>query len=158
MNAGQHEFDLRGVAGQLSEKPFSAPDLAPDVAKRLNTERYAWLTTVAGSGMPTPMLVWFRFDGDVVTVYSQPRAARVTHVFEHPDVSVHLESDGVGSDLVILGGHAAVTAEGVDPRTDEAFWAKYHVEADVIGVQELIASYSTRITITPTTVWTTIPQ
>lgn len=157
MNSSDDGLDFRGVAGQLTEKSFSTIDLAPDIAKRLTTERYAWLTTVAQSGMPTPMLVWFRFDGETVTVYSQPRATRVTHVFEHPEVSLHLESDGIGSSLVIVGGRAVVTAEGVDPRADDDFWAKYHVEAEISGVGDAIASYSTRITITPTQVWTTIP-
>lgn len=158
MQAGEHELDLRGSSGQVSETPFDADRLSTDVVKRLTGERYAWLTTVNGAGMPVPMLVWFHFDGSTLTVYSQPRAARVTHIFEHPAVSLHLESDGVGSDLVIVGGNAAVTAQWVDPRDDHRFWAKYHLEADLTGLSETIAKYSTRITITPATVWTTSPQ
>lgn len=158
MESAEHELDLRGSSGQVSETPFVGDDLPAEVVKRLNTERYAWLTTVEKSGMPVPMLVWFRFDGATLTVYSQPRAARVTHIFGHPEVSLHLESDGVGSNLVIIGGRAAVTAEWVDPRTDAEFWAKYHVEAGVTGLSDAIGRYSTRITVTPTTIWTTSPQ
>lgn len=145
------------MSGHLTEKPFSAIDVAPEVAKRLTRDRYAWLTTVDASGTPVPMLVWFRFDGATVTVYSQPHASRITHVFAHPQVSLHLESDGIGSSIVIIGGRAAVTAEGVDPRVDTEYWAKYHVEATVSGLGDAIGSFSTRITITPTTVWTTHP-
>ncbi|MGV0993301.1 MAG: pyridoxamine 5'-phosphate oxidase family protein [Mycobacterium sp.] len=149
--------DFRGLSGQLTELPFTTISLSEDIHKRLVTARYAWLTTIASSGIPTPMLVWFRFDGKTLTVYSQPRAARITHVFQHPEVSLHLESDGTGSSLVIIGGTAAVTAEGVDPRDDREFWAKYHVEAEITGIGEAIQSFSSRITITPTTLWTTIP-
>lgn len=137
--------------------PFSPGDLAPGIAERLVRERYAWLTTVDGSGMPVPTLVWFRFDGTSLTVYSQPHSDRVTQVFEHPQVSLHLESDRLGSGLVIVGGRAAVTAEGVDPRDDREYWAKYHVEAEVSGLSEAIASFTTRITIAPTIIQTTVP-
>lgn len=107
--------------------------------------------------MPTPTLVWFRFDGSAVTVYTPPHSGRITDVFEHPEVSLHLESDGVGSGLVIIGGRAVVSAEGVDPREDKDYWAKYHLEAEISGLTEAITGFSARITITPTTVWTTIP-
>jgi PPOX class probable F420-dependent enzyme len=150
-------IESRGATGHLTERPFTADGLAEAVLNRLTRDRYGWLTTVAKSGMPVPMLVWFRIDGVTVTVYSQPHANRITHIFEHPDVSLHLESDGAGSDIVIIGGRAAVTAEGVDPREDTKYWAKYHVEADVSGLSDAIGSFSTRITITPTTIWTTHP-
>lgn len=152
-----HIPDQRGLSGQLTESAFTDTVVSDDIRKRLSIERYAWLTTVDRSGVPTPTLVWFRFDGKSVTVYSHPRAARVTHIFEHPQVSLHLESDGTGSSLVIAGGTAAVTAEGVDPREDREFWAKYHVEAEMTGLAEAIGTYSSRISITPTTLWTTIP-
>ena len=50
-----------------------------------------------------------------------------------------------------------MTAEGVDPRDDNEFWAKYHMEAEALGLGDAIASYSVRITITPTTLRTTFP-
>lgn len=156
VGAAENEFDFRGLAGQVTEIPFTATDLPSKIAKKLKHDRYAWLTTVAPTGIPVPMLVWFGFDDTHLTVYSQPRSSRVTHVFEHPEVSLHLDSDGVGSGLIIIGGSAAVTAEAVDPREDENFWAKYHVEAEALGLTTAIASYSARITITPKTLWTTL--
>lgn len=156
MGSVEDDFDARGLGGQVSEMHFSADTLPHGIHKRLNHDRYAWLTTVDPSGMPAPMLVWFRFESDIVTVYSQPRSRLVTHVFEHPRVSLHLESDGLGSGLIIVGGTAAVTAERVDPREDKHFWAKYHVEADALGLKDAIGSYSARITISPTTLWTTL--
>ena len=153
---GDDGGDFRGLAGQLNESPFVPHDLPHRILKRLTHNRYAWLTTVASDGTPVPTLVWFLFDTTGLTVYSEPRSDRVTHIFEHPRVSLHLESDGFGSDLVIMSGTAAVTAEGADPREDKKFWAKYHVEADATGLGRAIAAYSSRITITPTTLWTTL--
>lgn len=147
--------DFRGVAGQVTEHAFSPTDLPSDIIKKLKHERYAWLTTVAPNGIPVPMLVWFLFDGTELTVYSQPRTSRVTHVFEHPEVTLHLDSDGIGSGLLIVAGRAAVTAEGIDPRADDDYWGKYHVEAAALGLNDAIAAYSARITIKPTTLWTT---
>ena len=157
MNSTDDELDFRGVGGHLTETPFSATDLTREITKKLQRDRYAWLTTVAPTGVPSPMLVWFGFDGTDFTVYTQPHASRVTQVFQHPEVSLHLESDGFGSGIVIIGGKAAVTAEGVDPRDDNEFWAKYHMEAEALGLGDAIASYSVRITITPTTLRTTFP-
>ena len=150
------ELDSRGVAGHVTEMPFRPTDLSDEIVRKLKRERYAWLTTVAPTGVPAPMLTWFFFDGADFTVYSPPRASRVTHVFEHPEVTLHLESDGIGGGIVLVGGRAAVTAEGVDPRDDRDYWAKYHLEADLLGLGETISSHSVRITIAPTTLLTTL--
>jgi PPOX class probable F420-dependent enzyme len=156
MTSVDSELDSRGVAGHVTETPFHATDLSDEITRRLKRERYAWLTTVAPTGVPAPMLMWFCFDGTDFTVYSPARASRVTHVFEHPEVTLHLESNGIGGGIVIVGGKATVTAEGVDPRDDREFWAKYHVEAELLSLGEAISSHSTRITITPTTLLTTL--
>lgn len=153
----RERLDFRGAGGHVTEKPFAATDISEDVLKRLTTARYAWLTTVSKSGAPAPMLVWFRFDDQTLIVYSEPHAPRITHLSAHPQVSLHLESDGLGRRLLIVGGTAAVTAEAVDPREDREFWAKYHVEAESTGLTEAMAGYSSRITIVPTHLWTTLP-
>ena len=113
MSTQDEELEFRGLSGRLVESPFTGTSVSDDINKRLSTARYAWLTTVDRSGIPVPTLVWFRFDGKSVTVYSPPRASRITHIFEHPQVSLHLESDGTGSRLIVAGGHAAVTAEAL---------------------------------------------
>jgi PPOX class probable F420-dependent enzyme len=156
MTSVDSALDPRGVAGQVTEIPFRATDLSDEIIRKLKRERYAWLTTVAPTGVPVPMLTWFCFDGASFTLYSPARASRVAHVSERPEVSLHLESDGIGGGIVAVGGEAAVTAEGVDPRDDREFWAKYHVEADLVGLGEAISSHSVRITITPATLLTTL--
>lgn len=156
MTSVDSALDSRGVAGHVTEMPFRTTDLSDEITRKLKRARYAWLTTVAPSGVPVPTLTWFCFDGANFTLYSPARAGRVAHVFKHPDVNLHLESDGIGGGIVAIGGRAAVTAEGVDPRDDKEFWAKYHVEAELLGIGEAIVSHSVRITITPTTLLTTL--
>ncbi len=111
-------------------------ELTQEVSGRLASDHYGWLTTVAKSGQPVPRLIWFYFDGADLTVYSMPKAAKVAHILQRPHVSLNLDSDGNGGE-------------------DEPYWAKYRDDAAKFGLTEAMASYSTRLKITPTRVWTT---
>jgi PPOX class probable F420-dependent enzyme len=112
--------------------------------------------TVAKSGQPVPRLVWFYFDGNEVTVYSEPNAAKVRHIKAHPRVSLNLDSDGNGSGIIVVGGNAGVDAEGADPLQDERYVAKYGEYAASLGFsKEFLAAYNTRLTISIDKVWTT---
>ncbi len=129
--------------------------LTPEVTDRLIDGHYAWLTTVAKSGQPVPKLIWFFFDGVALIVYTEPTSAKVGHVRRHPQVSLNLDSDGNGGGIVVVGGTAAVDAEGVDCRNDELYWAKYKATADQFGLTDSMANYSTRLRIAIDKVWTT---
>jgi PPOX class probable F420-dependent enzyme len=130
-------------------------ELTQEVSSRLTSDHYGWLTTVAKSGQPVPRLIWFYFDGAKLTVYSMPQAAKVAHIKAHPQVSLNLDSDGNGAGIIVIGGIATVDATGVDGREDQPYWAKYAEDAKAFGLTEAMGSYSTRLTITPTKVWTT---
>jgi PPOX class probable F420-dependent enzyme len=132
-----------------------AIEFTQEVSSRLESDHYGWLTTVAKSGQPVPRLVWFYFDGKDVIVYSMPNAAKVRHIKARPRVSLNLDSDGNGAGIIIVGGDVAVDAENVDPREDEAYWAKYKADAEQFGLTEAIANYSTRLKISIDKVWTT---
>jgi PPOX class probable F420-dependent enzyme len=130
-------------------------ELTQEVSDRLISDHYGWLTTVAKSGQPVPRLIWFYFDGAKLTVYSMPQAAKVAHIKAHPQVSLNLDSDGNGGGIIVVGGVAAVVATDVDCRDDEPYWGKYSDDAAKFGLTEAMGSYSTRLVITPTKVWTT---
>jgi PPOX class probable F420-dependent enzyme len=130
-------------------------ELTQDVSHRLTSDHYGWLTTVAKSGQPVPKLVWFYFDGSSVIVYSSPQGAKVGHVKRHGLVSLNLDSNGSGGGIVVVGGAASIDAEGVDPRTDGPYWAKYEQDAAKFGLTEAMAGYTTRIRISIDKVWTT---
>ena len=137
---------------------FMSVELTQEVSDRLVSDHYGWLTTVAKSGQPVPRLIWFYYSGvsgAELTVYSMPRAAKVAHIKAHPQVSLNLDSDGNGGGIIVVGGVAAVDATDVDCRDDEPYWAKYGDEAAKFGLTEAMKSYSTRLKITPTKVWTT---
>ena len=78
-----------------------AVEFTQEVSSRLSADHSGWLTTVAKSGQPVPRLVWFYFDGTDVFVYSEPNAAKVRHIRNHPRVSLNLDSDGAGSGVIV---------------------------------------------------------
>jgi PPOX class probable F420-dependent enzyme len=131
-------------------------ELTQEVSRRLESERYGWLTTVAKSGQPVPRLVWFYFDGNEVTVYSMPNAAKVAHIKAHPRVSLNLDSDGNGGGVVAVGGEARVDAVDADPAADQQYQAKYAEHAKSLGMsEEFLAGFNTRLKISVEKVWTT---
>lgn len=131
-------------------------ELTQEVSDRLSSDHYAWLTTVAKSGQPVPRLIWFYFDGTDVIVYSEPNAAKVRHIRNHPRVSLNLDSDGNGAGIIVVGGDATVDAEDTDPLKDEHYRAKYGDLAASFGfTEEFLAAYSTRLRISIDKVWTT---
>jgi PPOX class probable F420-dependent enzyme len=132
-----------------------AVEFTQEVSNRLEADHYGWLTTVAKSGQPVPRLVWFYVDGTDLIVYTMPNAAKVRHIDAHSRVSLNLDSDGNGAGIIIVGGNAVVDEVGVDPRKDEAYWAKYQADVEQFGLTEAIADYSTRLRIGVDKVWTT---
>ncbi|MGV9797847.1 TIGR03667 family PPOX class F420-dependent oxidoreductase [Mycobacterium sp. NPDC003449] len=132
-----------------------SPQLTSDVTRRLASDQYAWLTTVAKSGQPVPRLVWFYFDGTDLIVYTMPGAAKVRHVTTHPRVSLNLDSDGNGGGIIAIGGEAGVDATGTDPRGDGPYWAKYSDVAERFGLTDAMAAYDTRLRIRIDKVWVT---
>ncbi len=130
-------------------------ELTPEILDRLKSDDFAWLTTVARSGQPVPKLVWFFFDGTDIVVYTEPGAAKVRHIGNHPQVSLNLDSDGNGGGIIVVGGQARIDAEGTDPREDAPYWAKYQAMSDQIGLTASMANYGTRLKISIEKVWTT---
>ncbi|HEV3398549.1 MAG TPA: nitroreductase/quinone reductase family protein, partial [Actinomycetes bacterium] len=84
--------------------------------RRLRSEPVAWLTTVRADGQAQSTPVWFLWDGDTFLVYSQPDAPKVGNVTANPKVSLHLNDDGAGDDVVTFEG--AATVEPGTPRAD----------------------------------------
>lgn len=133
-----------------------AIELSQEVSQRLESEDYAWLTTVAKSGQPVPRLVWFTFNGNEVSVYSRPDAAKVAHIRRHPRASLSLDSDGNGNGVVAVGGETRIDAEGADPLRDDEYQSKYSELAKNLGFsEEFLSAFDTRLVIAIDKVWTT---
>ena len=131
-------------------------EFAQEVTDRLSADHSGWLTTVAKSGQPVPRLVWFYFDGQDVFVYTEPGAAKVRHIRNHPRVSLNLDSDGTGAGVIVVGGEATIDAENADPLQDERYRTKYGELAASLGfTDEFLSAYSLRLKISVDKVWTT---
>jgi PPOX class probable F420-dependent enzyme len=78
--------------------------------RRLREEKLAWLTTVDGTGTPQPIPVWFLWDGgDSILIYSRPDTPKLRSIERNPQVSLHLDGNGLGGDIVVATGEAAVS-------------------------------------------------
>ena len=122
--------------------------------RRLRAEPVAWLTTVRADGQPQSTPVWFLWDGETFLVYSQPDAPKVGNVTANPKVSLHLNDDGTGDDVVSFEG--AATVEPATPRADrvEGYLAKYRAAIATLGYEPgpFARTYSTAIRVRPTRV------
>src|SRR6476661_1534527 len=145
-----------GLSSEATTFAIMTAELTQEVSRRLESDRYVWLTTVTKSGQPVPRLVWFFFDGKEVTVYSMPKAAKIAHIKARPQVSLNLDSDGNGRGTVVVAGAARVDAVGADSLADEQYQAKYHDYAASIGMgDEYLAAFSTRLKISVDKLWST---
>ena len=98
--------------------------------RRLREELIGWLITTSADGTPQPVPVWFLWDlPDSFLVYSKPDTAKLRNIAERPRVSLHLDGDGTGGDIVVAVGDAALAD---DPPAHEvpAYVEKY---ADLIA-------------------------
>jgi PPOX class probable F420-dependent enzyme len=78
--------------------------------RRLREELIAWLTTVDTAGTPQPIPVWFLWEGqESVLVYSRPGTAKLRSIARHPRVSLNLDGNGSGGNIVVATGTAAVS-------------------------------------------------
>ena len=102
---------------------FQLPDpstpFGERVARRLRDERLIWLTTVDAKGMPQPAPVWFLWDEATSTflIYSLSDAKRLAHLQQNPRVSLNLDGNGSGGDIIIITGQAHVSS--ADPSADQ---------------------------------------
>ena len=82
--------------------------------ERLRTENIAWITTVTADGQPQSSPVCFLWDEGDFLVYAQPHSWKVRNIRAHPNVSLHLNSDAKGGQVVTFEGSARIS-EGHPP-------------------------------------------
>lgn len=83
--------------------PDESSTFGQRVRARLRDESLIWLTTTGADGTPQPNPVWFLWDGaDTLIVYNRADARRHEHVAVRPRVSLNLDGNGQGGDIVVL--------------------------------------------------------
>lgn len=122
------------------------------VAARLQENRLIWLVTVTPSGAPSPVPVWFLWDGgDSLLIYSRPDAPKLRNIAENPRVALHLESQGAMDDLVVLHGTAEMANDPASDRVPE-YVARYADDIADLGwtPASMAADFSVPLRVTVT--------
>jgi PPOX class probable F420-dependent enzyme len=81
------------------------------VEGRLRDERIGWLTTLGPDGTPQPSPIWFLWDGESFLIYSQPKQPKLRNIERNPKVALHLDSDGLGGNIVVITGEATIVQD-----------------------------------------------
>ena len=131
-------------------------ELTDQIRRHLDNDTIMILATITPSGRPAPRPVWFLWDGAVLTVFSQPQAAKVRHIAGNPRVSLSTGVSAAGGDFVSISGTAEVLADGPSAIEIPAYREQYGESATHMGttIEQLSADYSTHVRITPTRAWT----
>ena len=129
----------------------SSDESGTRAVERLSNDRIGWLTTVAPDGTPQVSPIWFLWHGDEILVYSLD-SLRARNIASHPRVSLNLDGNGLGGDIVIVEGTARIDADAPSAADNPAYVAKYlPVMEDYGWAPEWFAGrYSVPIRITPT--------
>ena len=93
--------------------------------QRLGDERIIWLTTVRLNGQPQTSPVWFLFEDGEFLIYSLPGTARTANITANPRVSLNLDGNGQGGDVVSIEGEARLDPEAPPSSEVTAYQERY---------------------------------
>jgi PPOX class probable F420-dependent enzyme len=120
--------------------------------ERLATDMIGWLTTVTPEGQPQTFPIWFLWEDGEALVFSDRRAKRNVNIAANPRVSLHLNDNGRGGDVVVLEGEARV--DDATPQVPEhpAYLAKYGdwITTHLTSADEMATIYNVPIRVRPT--------
>jgi len=121
------------------------------VAHRLQEERIIWLTTVDSHNRPQPRPVWFFWDGESFLIYSRADTAKLRHILHNPNVSMNLDGDGMGGDIIVINGVATIGKAGLPAESVPEYVEKYSSGFKRIGMTaaQFTEVYSVAVRVTP---------
>jgi len=122
------------------------------VESRLSKAVVVWLTTVRSDGQPQTSPVWFMWDGERFLVYSRPSSGKIPNIRSNPHVSLNLDGDGDGGEIVTIEGTAEIDGEAPFANEIEVYLEKYRDYIKRLGSEPepFARAYSTAIRILPT--------
>jgi PPOX class probable F420-dependent enzyme len=118
--------------------------------RRLGEDLIIWLTTVSPEGQPQTSPVWFWWDGENVLLFSMPRSPKVGNIRANPRVSLNLDGNGQGGDIVSIEGTAELFEE---PLTEfPEYLQRYMDKLKAMGYEPdpFAHAYSAGIRVIPT--------
>lgn len=130
-------------------------DLSSDFGKRVNRrlqeERIIWLTTVDRQGRPQTRPVWFLWESKAFWIFSRPETAKIRHILQNPAVSLNLDGDGQGGDIVVINGRAELVNTEISEEVISKYIDKYQWGLRRINLtpQAFSESYSTALRVIP---------
>lgn len=127
--------------------------IEPKVVDRLGSEKIIWMTTVGPGGQPQSYPVWFVLDGDEIRVWSLDQV-RITNLAGNSKVSLHLNDNGRGGNVVTIEGEATVDASAGPGSRNPAYVDRYQPSMDEYGWtwDYFDSKYSVPIRVRPTKV------
>lgn len=131
--------------------PDRSDPKADHAAARLERDLVAWLTTVAADGTPQTSPIWFLWHGEQFLLYSL-ESARVRNIEGNSRVSLNLDGNGRGGDIVVVEGTARIDRSLPSAADHAEYLAKYRptMEAYRWTPEWFAGRYSVPIRITPT--------
>ncbi len=129
----------------------TSTDFGARVARRLREDQIGWLTTVRPDGMPQPVPLWFLWDGETFLIYSHPNAQKMRNIKTNPKVSLNLDGDGRGGDIVVLTGEARAISDAPPADQVAEYLEKYREGIRRINMtpEQMAQMYSAAICMTP---------
>lgn len=120
-------------------------------AERLRTERVIWLSSVSSTGVPVPNPLWFVWEEESFLIYSQPKAIRLKHFIDRPQVSLHFNADVDGNDVIVFYGDVALDPGAPPAHMHAAYLSKYKQGIHELGMMpEMYGKlYSVAFRVTP---------
>ena len=118
---------------------------------RLAGEKVIWLTTVRPGGQPQSSPVWFLYEGGEFLIYSLPGTARTANLEANPRVSLNLDGNGEGGDIVSIEGMARIDRAAAPADRVAAYREKYSglIARNGWTPESFAADYPVAIRVTP---------
>lgn len=117
----------------------------------LSRPMIADLATVNPDGSPHVAPVWFRWDGEVVKVFTQTTAVKVRNIRHDVRVAVSVATQEAPYGYVIVNGTAEISNDGIpDEVRAMAIHYKGEVEGEIYIRQALQEMEFCLLTVTPT--------
>lgn len=122
------------------------------IDERLRTEPIIWLATARPDGRPHLVPVWFFWDGETITIYSQPNNQKMRNLQHSTNVTLALNTVDDGDDVVIVEGKAELPGKSPQTMNNPAYLEKYNtlIKKMKADPEEMAAAYSEVIRVTPT--------